>query len=185
MDYSVYSGGGYHDSWARWVMDNMQGNMPNCSLPAPPPMRQDLYNARTNLESALMIMKQAMEGEENVRNFYEYMLDAVPSEDDREIIAGIQHDDLRHFSLLRQAYYDISGEKPAPAQPARAVLPVTYTDGLIAALMGEQQAAVTYRKVLFAMRNRRHINMLTEIITDELRHLGLYNYLLTKNSRSL
>jgi len=50
--------------------------------------------------------------------------------------------------------------------------------------MGEQQAVATYRKVMFAMRSRRHVNMMTEIITDELRHLGLYNYLFTKYSSS-
>jgi rubrerythrin len=84
----------------------------------------------------------------------------------------------------RQIYYDITGEKLDTAQSAKAALPQSYADGLAAALMGEQQAVATYRKVMFAMRSRRHVNMMTEIITDELRHLGLYNYLFTKYSSS-
>ena len=31
------------------------------------------------------------------------------------------------------------------------------------------------------MQDRRHINMLTEIITDEIRHANLYNLLYSKN----
>jgi rubrerythrin len=182
MDYSAYSGGGYTDKWSRWVMDNMQGNIPDYSMPAPPAVREDPYNAHMNLDAALITMKHAAESEADVRAFYDYMLAAAPSEEDREIIAGIRHDDLKHFSLLRQIYYDITGEKLAQAKEGQAALPATYADGLMEALMGEQQAVMTYRKVMFAMRSRRHVNMVTEIMTDELRHLGLYNYLYTKNS---
>jgi rubrerythrin len=135
-----------------------------------------------NLEAALILMKQAADGEADVRAFYEYLMDAAPPGEDREIITGIRRDDIKHYSLLRQIYYDITGEKITPAQTAQMTLPANYAGGLRVALMGEQQAAVTYRKVLFAMRSHRHINMMTEIITDELRHLGLYNYLFTKNS---
>ncbi|MDP2891609.1 MAG: ferritin-like domain-containing protein, partial [Bacillota bacterium] len=49
------------------------------------------------------------------------------------------------------------------------------------ALMGEQNAVRKYRQVLFAMTDRRLINMITEIITDEIRHATLYNYLYAKN----
>ena len=39
MDYGTYTGGIYPDNnnWARWVMDNMQGNIPDYGMPSPPP----------------------------------------------------------------------------------------------------------------------------------------------------
>lgn len=40
---------------------------------------------------------------------------------------------------------------------------------------------IRYRNILYAMEFREHINMMIEIITDELRHGILYNYLYTKN----
>jgi rubrerythrin len=183
MDYSAYSGGGYTDNWSRWVMDNMRGRIPDSGLPAPVAPWEDPYNAHMNLETALMVMKQAAEGEANVRAFYKTMISLAPSDAEREIIEGICRDDLKHFSLLRQIYYDIAGEKLAPVQAEQAALPGLYADGLMTGLMGEQQAVVAYRKVMFAMRSRRHINMMTEIITDELRHLGLYNFLFIRNGR--
>ena len=183
MDYSIYPGGVYpeNNSWARWVMDNIQGNIPDYGMPAPPPVREDPYNARTNLEAALITVRQAAEGEAEDRAFYEYLSSVAPSEEDRDIIAGIKNDEMKHFKLFRQLYFDITGEKLPPAQVVPFEQPATYCEGLKKALMGEQNAVVRYRKVLFAMRNRRHINIVTEIITDELRHLGLYNYLFSKN----
>ncbi|HBD01414.1 MAG TPA: rubrerythrin, partial [Lachnoclostridium sp.] len=35
--------------------------------------------------------------------------------------------------------------------------------------------------ILYAMQSRVHINMMIEIITDEIRHGILYNYLYAKN----
>ncbi len=184
MDYRAFPGEGYtyDNGWARWVMDNMQGNIPNYDMPSLPSVREDPYNTRTNLEAALMLVKQGTEGEAEDRAFYDYLISVAPSAEDRDIITGIKNDEMKHFKLLRQLYYDITGEKLPSVETAAFQPPVAYCDGLKKALLGEQNAVVKYRKVLFAMRNRRHINMMTEIITDELRHLGLYNYLYSKNN---
>ena len=182
MDYSVYPGGyPENNSWAKWVMENIQGNIPDYEMPAPPTVREDPYNARTNLEAALITIRQATEGEAEDRASYEYLISIAPSQEDRDIIDGIRNDEMKHFKLFRQLYFDITGEKLPPAQTAPFEQPASYCEGLKKALLGEQSAVVKYRRVLFAMRNRRHINMMTEIITDELRHLGLYNYLFSKN----
>lgn len=61
------------------------------------------------------------------------------------------------------------------------IQPESYCAGLSRALLGEQNAVQRYRKILYAMQDRVHINMMTEIITDEIRHGILYNYLYTKN----
>ncbi len=184
MDYSVYPGGVYPDNnnWARWVMDNMQGNIPDYEMPALPPVREDPYNARTNLEAALMAVRQASEGEATGRAFYDYLISAAPSQEDKDIITGIRNDEVKHLKLFAQLYFDITGEKLPMVQAAPFEQPASYCAGLKQALLGAQYAVVKYRKVLFAMRNRRHINMVTEIITDELRHLGLYNYLFSKSN---
>ena len=56
-----------------------------------------------------------------------------------------------------------------------------YCEGIKMAIMGEQNAVRKYRKILYAMQERVEINILTEIITDEIRHGSLYNYLYSKN----
>ena len=183
MENKTYPNDGYpeNNGWTRWVQDNMQGNIPNSPMPAPPPVREDPYNTRTNLEAALIAIGQAVEEEAADRAFDEHLLSAAPCEQDREILSGIRDDKTKRIRLFRQLYYDITGERLPRVQPVSAEPPAGWGEGLADALMGAQNAVRVYKNVLYAMRSRRHFNMVTEIITDALRHLGLYNYLYSKS----
>ena len=134
-----------------------------------------------NLPNALALIVQALSGESEDRMAYTWLIDNAPTDEDKQIIAGIRDNEINHFGLFRQIYHEITG-RPAPiAQESQFVPPATYCEGLSRALFGEQGAVQRYRQILYAMQTRVHINILTEIITDELRHGTLYNYLYTRN----
>ncbi|QCN91729.1 ferritin family protein [Ethanoligenens harbinense] len=135
-----------------------------------------------NLPGALSLIGQAVAGESEDAQFYEWLLQRAPSPEDRQIITGIRNDELHHNGWFRQLYLELTG-RPVPSMPGETFMPPpNYCDGLRRAIQGEQHAVQNYRKILFALQNRVHINVLTEIITDELRHAVLYNYLYAKNS---
>jgi rubrerythrin len=165
---------------------------------------EDPYDIYSNLPEALRLIENALTGETEDRLFYQYLISVAPDAKDKQIIAGIRDDEIKHYRMFEQIYYEITGNmlNPGTSEKPKALLgdntgekskapsgeesaaferPASYCAGLQKALMGEQAAVTRYRKILFAMRLRRHINMMTEIITDELRHLGLYNYLYAKN----
>ncbi|MDP4182035.1 MAG: ferritin-like domain-containing protein [Bacillota bacterium] len=145
------------------------------------PMSLLQYTYPQNLPQALQLIQEGIAGEREDRMFYDYLISAAPSDDDKEIIKGIRDNEIQHFAMFRQIYFQLTGQQlPAP-QEVPFTRPATYCEGIQKALMGEQRAVQKYRKILFAMQNRVHINMLTEIITDELRHGILYNYLYSKN----
>lgn len=141
----------------------------------------ELYTYPQNLSGALMLIQQAVAGENEDRLFYTWLIDNAPSDEDKQIISGIRDNEISHFGMFRQIFYDLTGSMVPPIQGEEFTPPANYCEGLKGALMGEQNAVVRYRKILFAMQSRVHINMLTEIITDEIRHGILYNYLYTKN----
>jgi rubrerythrin len=141
---------------------------------------EDQYDINTNLPYALRIIEEAAEGEAKERSFYRHLIGVAMGED-KEIISGISGDAARHHELLRRIYYEITNGILSGSDAEPAEKPASYPAGLQKALMAAQEAAVKYRKVLFAMRSSRHINMLTEIITDELRHVGVYNFLYAKH----
>ena len=143
--------------------------------------QQDVFDINTNIQQALSLIEDAVKGETEDRLFYQYMIGIAPSSQDKDIIAGIRDDEMKHFQMFRQLYTELTGAPVPEGQQASFERPASYCAGLYKALMGEQNAVVRYRKILYAMRDRRHINMLVEIITDELRHFGLYNYLYSKN----
>lgn len=135
------------------------------------------YKYPRNLDLALDLMQEALIGENEDKLFYAQLLRAAPTQEDRDIISGIRNDEMKHFELFRKLYYELTGQiLPAPVSYENGTR-MTYCEGLKKALLGEVAAVAKYRKILFAMQDRRHINILTEILTDEIRHADLYGLL--------
>lgn len=141
----------------------------------------EAYTYPANVPGALRHLQEAVAGEAEDRRFYQYLIDNAPSNEDKEIITGIRDDEISHFGLFRQVYYQLTGQMLPPPQESVFVRPASYCEGIKRAIRGEQNAVRKYREILFALQDRVLINILTGIITDELRHGILYNYLYAKN----
>lgn len=141
----------------------------------------NIYMYPENLTNALAIIQQAVSGESEDRVFYTYLSDIAPSEEESQIISGIRDNEISHHHMFLQLFRDITGAKMPQPDNEEFVPPASYCEGLKNAILGEQNAVQRYRQILFAMQTRVHINMLTEIITDEIRHGSLFNYLFAKN----
>ncbi|WP_077610303.1 ferritin-like domain-containing protein [Clostridium sp. Marseille-P2415] len=144
-------------------------------------MDADIYTYPQNLQDALDLIREAVTGESEDRMFYTWLISQAPSDEDIEIISGIRDNEIRHYALFRQIYYDLTGVILPQSGEEEFNQPVSYFEGLAQALMGEQNAVQKYRKIFYAMQSRIHMNMMIEIITDEIRHGILYNYLYSKN----
>ena len=141
----------------------------------------DIFTYPQNLQGALVLIHQALSGETEDRMFYTWLIEHAPTNEDKQIISGIRDNEIGHYALFRQLYYEITGMVPPQVQGEQFTPPASYCAGLARALLGEQNAVQKYRQILYAMQTRVHINIMTEIITDEIRHGILYNYLYTKN----
>ncbi len=139
------------------------------------------YTYPQNVPGALKLIQEAVEGETEDRMFYQYLIENAPFAEDKEIITGIQADEISHFGLFRQLYFQLTGQMLPPPQNVTFEKPATYCEGIGRALMGEQNAVRKYRRILYALQDRVQINILTGIITDEIRHGILYSYLYSKN----
>lgn len=142
---------------------------------------QDPYAYPQNLPGALQLIREAVAGEREDALFYDYLISVAPSEEDKNIIRSIRDDERKHFRLFRQVYYELTGQSIPPGQDTEFERPASYCAGIEKALFGELGAVERYRRILFALQDRRQINMLTEIITDEIKHAGKYNFLYSRN----
>ena len=132
-------------------------------------------------EEVLGLIKDAVADEAKDAAFYEYLIANAPAMEEKRIIAGIRDDEKKHYKLFGQLYEELTGQTLPRARGASRIQPVPYCKCIKKALLGKQEAVQKYRGILFALEDRDQIDMLTEIITDELRHLGLFNYLYAKN----
>lgn len=179
MNNRYYNGPYTYGQPAQYSMQQ-QGAVPYAQAQ---PMPQDsIFNYPQNLNNALALIQQAVAGENEDRLFYTWLIENAPSNEDKQIIAGIRDNEINHFNIFRRLYYELTGNMVPQNQGEEFTQPASYCDGLKKALLGEQNAVQKYRKILYAMQSRVHINMLTEIITDEIRHGILYSYLYSKNA---
>lgn len=129
---------------------------------------------------SLELILEALGDETSDKKFYEYLISAAPTKEQKKIIAGIRDDELKHFKMFRKIYEEITCNTPDVENKEEFEPPECYLAGIEQAILGEQAAVKKYRLIMFGLRTCRHRDMLFEIITDELRHGSLYNMLFTQ-----
>lgn len=141
-----------------------------------------IYTYPGNVPGALKLLQESVTGEAEDRMFYRYLIENAPTQEEKEIITGIRDDEIGHYGLVRYVYNRLTGQTLPPSQNVTFERPGSYCEGLMKAIRGEQNAVIRYRQILFALQDRTLINILTAIMTDEIRHGILYNYLYSKNA---
>ncbi|OPX87193.1 MAG: Rubrerythrin [Pelotomaculum sp. PtaB.Bin104] len=125
---------------------------------------------------ALRLVVVSVSGEREDELFYNYMLNVAPPEQ-KEIIAAIRYDEIKHNKMLRELYWQLTGQEITTPQNNAFQPPKSYCNGITKALFGELAAVERYRKILFGLEFLPYRNMITEIYTDELKHGSKWNYL--------
>lgn len=142
------------------------------------------YTYPQNLQNALQLILDALNKEAEDAQFYQYLVNQAPTQEEKNVIINIQKDELNHYYLIGQIYARITGTPlPAPQQFAGNVPVIrNYCQGLYEAFLGEIEDGSKYRKILFAMQDRTDINIITDIVADEIEHASLYSFLYSKNN---
>ncbi|KHD37301.1 rubrerythrin [Clostridium acetobutylicum] len=138
----------------------------------------NIYSYPQNLAGAIRLIEESVGGEREDELFYNYLLSVAPNAEAKRIITGIRDDERKHNVMLRRIYTQLTRRTLPQGQDETFQKPSSYIDGIRRSIIGETDAVKRYRTILFALQNRVHINMLTEILSDELRHASLYNMLL-------
>ena len=167
---------------------NNLGEMPMPPMPPtpqPPPVvcpqpEEDYYTYPANLDEALRLIEQAVMGENHDVKYYELLMKLCGKEN-KEIFESIIADERKHGQLFRTIYCEMTGHVLPNAPEVTVTPPESCCEGIEESILDELNAVVRYRKILYAMQNRRHINMMVEIITDEQKHAQKLNYLCCKN----
>jgi rubrerythrin len=162
------------------MLNNLLNNMPMFNIHETASSPSVKIKSK-DLQDALGLIKEAVSGESEDRLFYEYLISVAPNDEEKNLIKGIRDDEVKHFGYFRDLYKDLTGSTLPATSNGEFKKPKSYCEGLKDALLGEQRAVRKYRKILAVLTERSQINKLIEIITDELRHGIIYNYLYSRN----
>lgn len=157
---------------------------------------QEIYNLlreKRNQQSevitsnqALQLIEKSIQDEKEDELFYEVLRKQAKTNKEREIIEGIRNDENKHNKILREIYTSFTGKMyPKNDQKGNEIiLDESYQERLERALFGELEAVEKYRKIMGMMPSGPDYVLLMSIMTDEIRHASLYNYLIQLQNKS-
>lgn len=125
------------------------------------------------------MIRKAVGEERADEMFYDSLIGKASSEKEKEIITGIRDDERKHNRILRELYFNFTGQMiPTDISNDIEKDDFTYKEGLEKALFGELEAVSKYRKIMSVMPSGNSYILLMAIMTDELKHCSEYNYLI-------
>jgi rubrerythrin len=142
----------------------------------------NIYIYPQNLRDALQLIVSALNRETEDKYTYDFLLKAAPAED-LPMLNQFHNDELNHYKLLRQIYTDLTGQAPPQPSPlSRAIKKRgSYCEALEIGIKEIGQELQEYARILYAMQNRTHINMMLNIIINEIRHSSGVNFMYAKS----
>ena len=131
------------------------------------------------LNQAIELIRQSVRDEKEDELFYERLIEQAPTDKQKDIIASIRDDERKHNSILRELYYNFTGQVIPRDMPTPSIdTNIGYKENLEKALFGELKAVTKYRKILGVMPSGNSYTLMMAIMTDELRHASKYNFLI-------
>lgn len=132
------------------------------------------------LDEAINLIEKSVADEQEDELFYNNLINIAKEEKDKTIIATIRDDEKKHNNILKELYYQFTGNNIPTNNTSTAIPNLNYKDSLEKALFGELDAIKKYRKILSKMPNGDSYTLLMAIMTDEIRHACKYNFLIQK-----
>ncbi|MGO0885150.1 hypothetical protein ACTPDI_20465 [Clostridioides difficile] len=145
-----------------------------------------IYPNPLQLQNSIDLIRDSIESEKRDSQYYQWLIDNIPKNDlsDRQFekikttIEGIRDDELRHNMMFRQIYHQLTGQKVMPVEEEFKP-PVNFRIGIEDAINGELNAVKKYREIMSGLPNDYYRDKIFSILSDELRHASLYNYIYT------
>ena len=140
----------------------------------------DMYNDEIiTLNQAIELIRKSVGNEKEDELFYDMLIKQAPTEREKEIIRSIRDDEKKHNQILRELYFNFTGQIIPPDNSIETINDnFNYKEELEKALFGELDAVVKYRKILGTMPSGKSYTLVMSIMTDELRHANKYNFLI-------
>jgi rubrerythrin len=135
---------------------------------------------RSSLKEAVDLIKQIIQNEYNDIKIYESIYKSLQDIEQKELMNSIIKDETDHLNVMKNLYEEITGNSILPKELGVSV-PDKTGDALKKSVLGETRTVNAYNKLYASIQEMRYRNVLQKIINDELKHQGLFNYLLICN----
>lgn len=128
----------------------------------------------------LEMIKSALADEATDANYYDRLAKMITCPEDSKLVHKIHHDENKHYNILKNIYYELTGEKIGDVEFEEKELSPELWQNFANSIITELEGAEFYRKLLFSFLNVELRDWMTEMMTDEQAHAQIMNYLFSK-----
>lgn len=121
-------------------------------------------------------ISEAVIREVHAYNFYQRLIQMVPSEENRQIILGIQRDEAKHYHWFTMILRMMGAQVP---QIPVGEMPTGLREGIRTAIRTELDAAAFYQSIAYRASAHPIQMHFMHASHDEQRHASLFQYMLT------
>ncbi len=147
-------------------------------------MRNQTYPTVKQYQEALNLIQSSVEGEKADAMFYEWLINNIPAknllpsevQNIKDTIESIRNDELGHNVTYKNMYRQLAQKEPE-VKEEKFIPPANFLEGIQKALYGELNAVKKYRTIMAGLPGNYYRDQVFNILTDELRHANLYNYI--------
>lgn len=133
------------------------------------------------LNESLRLVKEAVESKKNFEPFYDFLICAAPTEQERNIIISIRDDKIKHDKIFIKIYRDFTGIQLDVTVDKTFKTSESYIINIKRGLFEALKDVERDRKIRKGLPQRYYRDMLFETITDEFKHANEYNFILSEN----
>lgn len=138
------------------------------------------------LKNSIKLIKKYAESEKRDSMIFQWLIQNIPvsqllPKETRKIqgiIESIRDDELRHDQVYKNMYFQITGMKVQSEEEA-FIPPAGFKDGIADAMMRELNDIKIHHEIMEGLPSLYYRSKVHNILSDELRHGSLYNYIYT------
>ncbi len=131
----------------------------------------------------LEMLKSALSDEAADADYYERLAKLVECPQDNELINKIKNDEIKHYNILSNIYYELTGSRPEDAEYEVIEIKPDISENFASSIISELESAAFYNKLLVSFLNIELRDWFNEIMTDEQAHAQIMNYLFSKYTK--
>ncbi|EJO5347428.1 hypothetical protein NRP93_001507 [Clostridium botulinum] len=126
-------------------------------------------------------MKETIKYKRSEEFLYDFLISVAPTKKEKNIIASIRQEEIKNSKTFIKLYTLYTGQSIYLQPNTNFQKPKSYIDGIKKAKLYKLNSIEKYTNIRSSLPNEYHKNILSNILTNELKHNDKYNYILNVN----
>lgn len=140
---------------------------------------------QNSFNRALDLVREEIQDKTTAELLCDYLISIAPTQEEKDIMISIRDDEITHRKLLKEIYRYYTCEEIQNTNNENFIILSSYIEGINKAIFDKLNYMDNYKFIGSHLSNTADMDTMFRILTDEMKNLTKYNYILNNNSNSI